>query len=227
MLYRMMEFSDLFVDACIRDESGQLMFLSLYGRDTAILQFLATFSLKDTSGGLSTFRLTPSDGNSTVIERVHVSAADRLQKLSGRMPNDNLFGSLVHAWIYDPVLVHPDRPNKTGWVMLNTERDRSIEQGNAVSAEIFPGIWELYKTLSTVPLLDHWMNDVLEETRDCVRLMSDSSYPPIGNITAARVTMDETFPQTISRMVRSGAIGLESYKSSRCGGEACNSLENV
>ena len=44
MLFKLRELSDLFADACVRDEAGQLMFLSLYGRDTAIQQLLARLS---------------------------------------------------------------------------------------------------------------------------------------------------------------------------------------
>ena len=55
MLYKVIELADLFVDACLRNESGELMFLSVYGRDTAVQQFKATMQLKPSSGGISSF----------------------------------------------------------------------------------------------------------------------------------------------------------------------------
>ena len=42
-LYAVRECSDVFVDAALRDDSGELLFLSIYGRDTALLHFFAAF----------------------------------------------------------------------------------------------------------------------------------------------------------------------------------------
>jgi hypothetical protein len=36
MLFKIKEVSDLMVDACLRNEAGELMFLSIYGRDTGL-----------------------------------------------------------------------------------------------------------------------------------------------------------------------------------------------
>jgi hypothetical protein len=202
-MYKLMELSDLYSDACIRDETGRLMFISLYGRDTAILQLLAAMTLKDTEGGISTFRLSIKDCNNIeTIERVRVDASDRLQKHSGRLPNENLFGNLVHAWIYDPALIQPDKPNRSAWYVLNKKFLRESEQ------EAMQGVWGLYKTLSPVPLLDDWMGAVIEATPTCVSNMSDCDYSPIGNVTAIRVMLPEDFPEIISGMVKSRTIGL-------------------
>ena len=35
-MFRIKELGDVFVDACVRDQAGQLMFLSCYGRDGAL-----------------------------------------------------------------------------------------------------------------------------------------------------------------------------------------------
>jgi hypothetical protein len=222
MLYKLMELSDLYADACIRDESGQLMFLSLYGRDTAIQQFLAALSLKENSGGFNAFRLSSVDDHGvTAIEKVFVASADRLEKLSGRLPKENLFGNLVHTWIYDPVLLQPDRPNKTGWYMLGKEFTSEVR------SDVLQGIWGLYKTLSPVPLLDEWMEVVIRATQsDCVSFMDDCNYPPIGSVTAARVTLPDTFPELISNMIKSRMIGLNGEQA-RCIAEAHARLAEV
>ena len=80
MLFKLKELSDLYADACVRDESGQLMFLSLYGRDTAIQQLLAAFTLKVTEGGLSAFHLQDPEGQAHVV---YVGNAERLEKFTG------------------------------------------------------------------------------------------------------------------------------------------------
>ena len=203
MLFKLVELSDLYADACVRDESGNLMFLSLYGRDTAIKQFLAALTLKEGNGGLDSFKLSAIDAGALSPDKVFVGNADRLKEFSGRLPKDNLFGNLVHTWIYDPALVQPDRSNKTGWLMV----DEAFTAG--ARGALVQGIWSLYKTLSPVPLLDSWMEMVIRATKkDCVSFMQDCNYPPIGAITAARVTLQDTFPGVISSMVKAGMIGL-------------------
>lgn len=202
MLFKLRELSDLYADACVRDESGQLMFLSLYGRDTAIQQLLAAFTLKVTEGGLDSLHLQAPDDRA---QAVHVGNADRLEKFTGKLPRDNLFGNLVHLWLYDPLLLRPDRSNRVAWVLVDgvqAEPDRS--------EAIWDRVWGLYKLLSPVPLLDAWKAAVLARTGDeVVTLMSETAYPPLGPIAAARVSLPESFPETVSGMVKAGELSLE------------------
>lgn len=205
MLYKLMELSDLYVDACIRDESGEMMFLSLYGRDTAIQQFLAALTLKENNGGFSSFRLSINGQDGVqIIEKAHVSNPDRLEKFSGRLPKENLFGNLVHTWIYDPVLLRPDKSSKSGWLVLD-ERFTSASRDRMLQ-----GVWALYKTLSPVPLLDDWMEVVLRATkRECVNFLDNSKFPPLGEVAAVKVSLPDSFSATISAMVKAGMIGLD------------------
>ena len=205
MLYKLMELSDLYADACVRDESGKLMFLSLYGRDTAIQQLLAAFTLKEANGGIGEFRLsTVTDDGVQTIERVEVGDPDRLTKFNGRLPKENLFGNLVHTWIYDEVLLKPDRSNKTAWLMLDEPFTTSSRP------RLIQGIWSLYKTLSPVPLLDGWSEVVLRATQgECVSFMENSAYPPLGNVSAVRVSLPASFADDISRMIQARMMGLE------------------
>ena len=117
MLYKIMELSDLFADACICDETGELMLLSLYGRDTAVNQLFAAFELGDREGGFSSIRLL-NEGDGTQ-RRISVQNTSRLTKFSGRLPRENLFGNLVHCWVYDPSIIKPDKAARSGWVMLD------------------------------------------------------------------------------------------------------------
>jgi hypothetical protein len=205
MLYQIMELSDLYADACVRDESGELMFLSLYGRDTAIQQLLAAFTLKANSGGLDHFRLlSVGDDGVQSIEKIQVGNPDRLTKYSGRLPKENLFGNLIHTWIYDTALLKPDRPNRTAWLMLDEPFTPKARP------RLLQGIWSLYKQLSPVPLLDSWKEVVIRATQaECVSFMEGSNYPPIGKVASAKVFLPDSFAEDISRMVQAGMIGLE------------------
>ena len=202
MLFKLRELSDLFADACVRDEAGQLMFLSLYGRDTAIQQLLAAFTLKVGEGGLDGFHLQDPVGES---HRVHVGNADRLEKFTGKLPRENLFGNLVHLWLYDPILTRPDRSNRVAWVLVE-----GVDDPSARTEAIWLRSWELYRLLSPVPLLDTWQTPVLARTgAEVVTLMDETPYPPLGRIAAARIGLPDQFPEIVSGMVKAGELALE------------------
>jgi hypothetical protein len=202
MLFKLKELSDLYADACVRDETGRLMFLSLYGRDTAIQQLLAAFTLKVTEGGLDSFHLQDPAGESYLV---HVGDADRLEKFTGKLPRDNLFGNLVHLWLYDPALVRPDRSNRVAWVLVD-----GIDDPSNQTEAIWSQVWGLYKLLSPVPLLDTWKQAVLSRTGDeVVTLMGETPYPPLGRIAGARVGLPDQFPEIVSGMVKAGDLALE------------------
>ena len=202
MLFKFKELSDLYADACVRDETGRLMFLSLYGRDTAIQQLLAAFTIKVTEGGLDAFHLQHPAGESQLV---HVGDADRLEKFTGKLPRDNLFGNLVHLWLYDPALVRPDRSNRVAWVLVD-----GVDDSPDQTETIWARVWGLYKLLSRVPLLDTWKQAVLSRTGDdVVTLMGETPYPPLGRIAAARISLPDHFPEIVSGMVKAGDLALE------------------
>lgn len=202
MLFKLRELSDLFADACVRDEAGQLMFLSLYGRDTAIQQLLAAFTLKVNEGGFDSFHLQDPAGESHLV---HVGNADRLEKFTGKLPRDNLFGNLVHLWLYDPTLIRPDRSNRVAWVLVD-----GVDAPFNQAEDIRTRVWGLYKLLSPVPLLDTWQQAVLSRTgHEVVTLMGDTPNPPLGRIDAARVSLPDHFPEIVSGMVKAGVLTQE------------------
>lgn len=199
-MFKIKELADLFADACIRDEAGNLMFLSLYGRDTAIQQLYAAFYLKATEGGFDQVHLVDDRGLQHIA---FVGQADRLTKISGRLPKANLFGNLVHTWIYDPVVLRPDMANRTAWLLAIQEGDDDLQ--TVLDARI----WEAYRQLSPVPLLDHWREPVVMGMADCVTFLSRTPYPPLGKASACRITLGEQFVPRVSGMVRDGTLVLE------------------
>lgn len=210
-MYRIKEIGDVFVDACVRDPAGQLMFLSCIGRDGALQQFFASFALPPTQGGLSVFNLMEvlevpgADPQERPAGQVNVGEAARLTKLSGRLPKENLFGNLAQAWIYDPAMLAPDRVNRRAWLMRQGRFDEASRPA------VLESIWQLYKLLSPVPLLDAWSDLVLRVThQECVILMHTFKHcAPLGDICAARIALPESFPERISQMVKAGTLGLE------------------
>lgn len=207
-LFALRELSDIFVDACVRDESGSLLLLSCYGRDTALQQMFAAFSLPAKDGGFDALRLVAEDKRE---HRVTIGRAERFKKLTGRLPKHNLFGNLAQVWVYDEALLQPDRANRVGWVLAQREAEADDTQAR---------VWAMVELLSPVPLLAHWRAPVLDAIGESILRLGSSAYPPLGRIDAVRVQVPESFPAIVSQLVRAGAIGLEpgaTGPAARCG----------
>ena len=202
-MYKLLEVSDIFADACVRDDGGNLLFASLYGRDGALLQLMSAFSLKRDAGGLDGFTLVDDAGERHVVS---VPDVDRLDKLSGRLPKANLFGNLAHTWLYDKRLVKRDYVNRIAWVIDETPAgDKAV-----VTGHIHDQAWLVMKDLSPIPLLDHWKSNVLDMTADtAIRVLDQSPYPPIGRVTGFRVELDECFISTVSSAVRNRQLTVD------------------
>jgi hypothetical protein len=192
-------FSDLYADACVRGENAELLLLSLYGRDTAALQFMSAFSVRRDQGGLlqagqASFILTDEGARHTVF----VPEPERLQKFTGRFPERNLFGPLTHSWLYDPVLIQPDRPGGTAW-LVSDEPDVPRAQ-----------LWALIRELSPLPLLDHWRDPLLDGLGDRLyRPLSRFKCPPLGQVGGVRVTLEARFQDIVSMAVKQELLTLE------------------
>ncbi|MCK9986971.1 MAG: hypothetical protein AzoDbin1_03443 [Azoarcus sp.] len=192
-------FSDLYADACVRGENGELLLLSLYGRDTSVLQFMSAFSVPRDQGGLLqagevTFTLADDGARHTVF----VPEPERLQKFTGRFPDRNLFGSLTHTWLYDPVLVQLNRPGGTAW-LVSDECEVPRSQ-----------LWALIRDLSPLPLLDHWRDPLLDGLGDRLYMpLSRFKFPPLGKVGGVRVTLEERFQDLVSMAVKQGVLTLE------------------
>lgn len=195
-LYAVRECSDVFVDAALRDSAGELMFLSMYGRDTAMLHFLASFTLPVGNGGRNGFTLVRG------AERHPIGLADpaRLDKLTGRLPRENLFGNLTHLWLYHREGIQPDRSNRSALLLRFEESDEAFAMRT----------WLLVRDLSPVPLLDHWREPLMQATGELlITPLSAGSAPPIGVVDGVRLRLPDAFEQIVSAAVAEGALTLE------------------
>lgn len=126
----------LFIEALVLDQIGYLVFASLWGRDTACQEFLAKLSLPATQGGITAF--------AAGALRASVRS-DRLEKLTGRVPRECLFGNVVQLMLFDPLCKEPD---------LASRRAILLFQSN--EAENHDRLWTLVRSVCHLPLLDHW-----------------------------------------------------------------------
>ena len=195
-LYAARECSDVFVDAALRDSAGELMFLSMYGRDTAMLHFLASFTLPVGNGGRSFFTLVRGDEH----HKIGLADPARLDKLTGRLPRENLFGNLTHVWLYHREGIQPDRSNRSALLLRFEESDEAYAMRT----------WSLVRELCPVPLLDHWREPLMEATGDLlITPLSAGNAPPIGVVDGARLSLPDAFEQIVSAAVADGALTLE------------------
>jgi hypothetical protein len=195
-LYAIRECSDVFVDAALRDSAGELMFLSMYGRDTAMLHFLASFTLPVGNGGRSFFTLVRGDEH----HKIGLADPARLDKLTGRLPRENLFGNLTHVWLYHREGIQPDRSNRSALLLRFGESDEAFAMR----------IWSLVRDLSPVPLLDHWREPLMEATGELlITPLSAGNAPPIGVVDGARLSLPDAFEQIVSAAVADGALTLD------------------
>lgn len=141
------ECPDLMADACVGDDHGELVFLSVWARDTAIQAFLARLTLGPNEQGLDRFHLVTEGASVPVI----IGNVERLDQRSTRAFRRSLFGSLVNLWLFDKRCVKPDKANATALALLPR-----------TSASHTDRLWSLVRDTCPLPLLDHWHDTVLE-----------------------------------------------------------------
>ncbi|MBF4067516.1 hypothetical protein LRP79_00160 [Burkholderia pseudomallei] len=142
------ECPDLMADACVGDDHGELVFLSVWARDTAIQAFLARLTLDPDEQGLDQFHIVTDQGASVPVV---VGNVERLDKRSTRAFRRTLFGSLVNLWLFDKRCVKPDKANATALALLPRTTESRTER-----------LWSLVRDTCPLPLLDHWHDTVLE-----------------------------------------------------------------
>ena len=147
----------LFVDALLTTAADTLLFLSVWGRDSAAQELFARLSLEPGEEGLSNSNVEFVDPSGHP-RTVHMPAKDHLEKITGRMPAHSLFGDgLVHGLIFQTTVQQPDQANQTA-VLIH----RPDEPESSVEARQ----WALIQSLCRVPLLSAWRRPVLEAFRD-------------------------------------------------------------
>lgn len=144
-LYPIDECPDLLVDACVCDEERRLIFLSAWGRDTAVQEFLARLTLGRSEGGLEQFHLVQSGHSLPVFPD-----AERLEKRTTRQLRGTLFGSLLHVWLFDGRCAVPDRANHLAYALVRDNIDP------------LASLWPLVVDTCPLPLLPHWQGSVME-----------------------------------------------------------------
>ncbi len=191
-LYRIDECPDLMADGCIGDEHGHLVFLSLWGRDTAVQEFLARLTLSSGEQGLSQFHLVTEQRSSLPV---FVGNVERLDKRTTRAFRRTLFGSMIHLWLFDKRCVKPDKANASALAILPKESSNRSQR-----------LWTLVKETCPVPLLDHWCDTVLELLQS--RAMLTSLPFALGALQGYQLALDvPALTTALGFLIRSETLG--------------------
>lgn len=195
-LYRIDECADLMVDACICGAQGELVFLSVWARDTAIQEFLARLTLPGDAQGLDQFHLVTGEGAALPV---FVGNVEQLEKRTTRAFRRTLFGSMVHLWLFDRRCVQPDKANATALAL--------IPKADAASTE---RLWTLVQQTCPLPLLDHWRETVLELLSTHAML---SRLPlALGPLEGHRLALDvPVLTRALGELIRRGVLSAGAH----------------
>lgn len=145
-LLQLTEIPHIMSDGYVCDERRSLIFLSVWGRDTAIQELLARLTLKN-QDALTQLTLT----NDALHEHILFPGnADNFDKRTTRHQRTR-FGTLIHLWLFDKRCLSPDKANGNS-ILLLPKDDLHWRQR----------IWALFYETCTLPLLDHWQDAILE-----------------------------------------------------------------
>lgn len=192
--------SDVFVDALACDSNLNLIFLSLYGRDGSIQQFMSRIHLGTRDDGIS--KIVVKNPDTSKRYQSMIGDPRRLEKLTGQLPKGGLFGKLAHVWIFDPAITKPDKANKRGWLLFDEHHDELAKKSQ---------IWSLIQMLSPVPLLPHWQSRVEALINgDGTGSSGIKKANALGPISPVEIVLPEDFEQLISSDIRAHRLTLES-----------------
>ncbi|WP_338807035.1 hypothetical protein V8U11_08225 [Pseudomonas chlororaphis] len=195
-LFRIDECPDLMADACVCGDQGDLIFLSVWARDTAIQQFLARLTLGRDQDGLDQFHLITAEVGSIPA---FIGSVDRLEKRLTRSYRRTLFGSMVNLWLFDRRCTRPDKATASALALL----PRSSEDPTG-------RLWHLVKDTCPLPLLDHWQSHVLSLLRE--RDMLQRLPVALGPLQGFRLGLDViALTEALGDLIRRGVLTAYPY----------------
>ena len=196
---------DLYADAALVDAYDKLLFLSLWGRDTAIQEFLAGISLANEEGGINSFFLSTGIRHTgdPLRKLVQIGEAKRLNHHSGRMPASNVFGGdVAHLWVYDRLVTDPDLANRRTIAISKSDKGSEVKNQPVTQSRI----WQLTKAICHLPLLDHWADIVIKQfySREWIK-----DFNGIGvNGALIDLSLGEEVEDEISTLIRDDVLAL-------------------
>lgn len=194
------DFLNLYADSIVAmpdvgSESCRMsvVFLSLFGRDTAVNGLLGRLSVGPhdqmylngvwTLSGVWT--MNGADAQFLVIPQ-------GIGKLQGKMPEPNLFGSVGHLMLYNPLCARPDMGAREAFLLVKADQEQE---------EWRVQIWKLVTHISPLPLLVHWRDLLLYQLYRSEMLVS---LRRSGRLCGWHVRLGIEYELIVTRLVREG-----------------------
>ncbi|MDP8051525.1 hypothetical protein QJU23_03670 [Pasteurella atlantica] len=137
MFEELPELSGIFVESTVIDSFNRLVFASLWGHTAAIQNLIAL--------------ITTGDLTAITVNNTYISVDKEMIKKVGKLPSDNDYGDMTHAFIY----------RKTTQVENVGRRDVLFQ--HTPSEKL---IFNIIKSMSILPLLDNWQAPLLKIFRE-------------------------------------------------------------
>ena len=190
-LFQIEELPDLYVDACVCDEQRNLVFLSAWGRDTVLQEFLARLTLGREENGIDQFHVIVDGRRLPVFPNQEL-----LEKRTTRQFRGTLFGSLLHLWLFDRRASTPDQANHFAFALLEREEDPHHR------------LWPLVMETCPLPLLPHWREPVMGVL---IQHQMLTALPgAIGNVCAWRLALQlDVLEPSLGKLIRRGELTTE------------------
>jgi hypothetical protein len=190
-LFQIEELPDLYVDACVCDEQRNLVFLSAWGRDTVLQEFLARLTPGREENGIDQFHVIVDGRRLPVFPNQEL-----LEKRTTRQFRGTLFGSLLHLWLFDRRASTPDQANHFAFALLEHEEDPHHR------------LWPLVMETCPLPLLPHWREPVMGVLIQHQMLTALPGV--IGNVCAWRLALQlDVLKPSLGELIRRGKLTTE------------------
>ncbi|MCL2872802.1 MAG: hypothetical protein FWF41_07505 [Betaproteobacteria bacterium] len=186
-----LELPDLLVDSCVTDESCNLIFGSIWGRDTAIQEILGKITLNPSDPLSLRSIMIEGDG----IHSPVYFEKDFLDKKLAKCYPGTLFGAMNHLWLFDKRILEPDYANHSAYL---------IHQNDAIVDE---RVWRMVSDLSPYPLPDNWQAEVIKvvSTFDMLTPMKTV----LGKVGCFKLSLNvDLIQQTVSGLIRTGKLTI-------------------
>ena len=186
-LMQLTEINGVYADAYLTDESNKLIFLSVWGRDTALQEFIARLQMPKAENGIRDFHIL----SEKIRQFVTVPNVDDLEKTTIKTP-DTILGVMTQMWIYDRLAVKPDNTNHRALMLYRTQDKR-------------PDLWPVVKSVCPLPLLDHWQDIFLAMCFDkqWIKMLEHGS-----GMSGLYVHLGDDLDQVVSDMIRNVQLTL-------------------
>lgn len=190
------DFLNLYADCIVAmpgvgSESMFVVFMSLFGRDTAVNGLLGRLSVgsHDPMYLSGVWTLSGADAQFLAIPQW-------IDKMQGKMPEPNLFGSVGHLMLYNPLCARPDMGAREAFLLvkskLKTEQEQEEWRGQT---------WKLVTHISPLPLLAHWRDVILYQLYRSEMLVSLKN---LGCLYGWHVRLGSEYESIVTRLIRDG-----------------------